>query len=304
MNSLGTEEGAKYLEQARALRPMIVAARDEVERARSLPVEMVELLKRAGMFRIAMPRNWGSPELDLLSQLRVIEELSSADGSVGWCVMIGCDSGYLSAFLDQRVAREMYSELDMVTASSFGKPAGRAERVDGGYRVAGRWRFSSGCQHSAWFFAGCLVHENGRPVTSDRGLPDTKCCFFPAGQCEIIDTWYTTGLRGTGSNDFVVNDVFVPEERTMSWRNPRVRRPGALYALPYVFAAKVVAVPLGIARGALQAFKEMARKAEGRRFVEEGRLTPAVTMAEQAHVQSAVAQATGLVGGARAYCSK
>jgi hypothetical protein len=81
-----------------------------------------------------------------------------------------------------------------------------------------------------------------------------------------------------------VNDVFVPEERTMSWRNPRVHRPGALYALPYVFAAKVAAVPLGSACGALEAFKEMARKAEGRQFVEEGRLTPAVAMAEQAHV--------------------
>ncbi|MGH8011607.1 MAG: acyl-CoA dehydrogenase family protein, partial [Candidatus Binataceae bacterium] len=254
-----------------------------------------------GMFRIAMPRAWDGPELDLLSQLRIIEELSAADGSVGWCVMIGCDSGYLSAFLDQRVAREMYPDLDLVTASSFGKPAGHAERVPGGYRVSGRWRFGSGCQHSAWLVGGCVVHENGVPRINAEGLPETRCGFFPTEQCEIIDTWRTTGLRGTGSNDFAVNDLFVPEERTMTWRNPVVHRAGILYALPSIFVAKAAAVPLGIAREALHAFKQMAVKTTARQFVEDGRLTPATAMAEQAYVQAAVGRASALIGSARSY---
>lgn len=301
MESPESEDGARYIERARALRPVIVAARDEIERGRRLPAPIVEALRRAGMFRIAMPRAWGGPELDLLTQLRLIEEISAADGSAGWCVMIGCDSGYLSAFLDQQVAREMYPGLDLVTASSFGKPAGRAERVDGGYRVSGRWRFASGCQHSAWIVGGCAVHESGKLRTNEQGLPETRCCFFPAAQCEIIDTWYTTGLRGTGSNDFAVNEVFVPEEHTMSWQKPAVRRPGALYALPYVYVAKAGGVGLGIAREALEAFRDIARKSAGRQYIEDGKLTPALTMAEQAHVQSAFAQATALIGSARAY---
>lgn len=301
MEASVSEQGPRFLEQARGLRPAVVAARDEIEQARHLPASIVEALKRAGMFRIAMPRAWGGPELDLLTQLSLIEELSAADASTGWCVMIGCDSGYFSAFLDQGLAREMYPDLDMVTASSFGKPAGRAERVEGGYRVSGRWRFSSGCHHSDWMVGGCIVYENGKPRTNAKGLPETRCCFLPATQCEIIDTWYTTGLRGTGSNDFTVNDVFVPEARTMTWQKPMVHRPGTLYALPFIYVAKAGAVPLGIAREMLNVFKQMARKTAGRQFVEDGSLTPAMTMAEQAHVQSAVAQATGLVGSARAY---
>jgi alkylation response protein AidB-like acyl-CoA dehydrogenase len=301
MDSLLNEYSARYLEQARALRPTIIAAREEIERGRRLPRSIVDALKRAGMFRIAMPREWGGPELDLLTQIRLIEELSAADGSVGWCIMIGCDSGYLSAFLDQRVAREMYPDLDMVTGSSFGKPAGRAERTRGGYRVSGRWKFSSGCQHSDWLVGGCIVHEAGGPVTDEKGLPATRCCFMPAAQCEIIDTWYTTGLRGTGSNDFAANDLFVPEERTFSWQNPQVLRSGTLYAMPTIFLAKVGGVPLGIAREALRVFSEHARKTAARQFIEDGVLTAPVTMAEQANVQSTVARATALIGSARSY---
>jgi alkylation response protein AidB-like acyl-CoA dehydrogenase len=121
---------------------------------------LVEELKRAGVFRMAMPRSWGGSELDLASQLQVIEQLSAADASVGWCVMINSDGGYFSALLDQDVAREMYRDLDAPTASSFGKPAGKAVRTDGGYRVSGRWRFSSGCQHSKWIVAECVVYDS------------------------------------------------------------------------------------------------------------------------------------------------
>jgi indole-3-acetate monooxygenase len=292
---------AGILAATEALAPSIRAARGEIEESRRLPMRLVEELKRAGTFRMAMPRSWGGPELDLLSQLRVIEELSAADASVGWCAMINSDGGYLSALIDQEAGREMYRDLDAPTASSFGKPAGKAVRTDGVYRVSGRWRFSSGCQHSKWIVGGCIVYDGDKPKLSPTGLPQTRCCFMPAEQCEIIDTWYTTGLRGSGSNDFAVTDLFVPAQRTLSWQEPKVLRPGPLYSFPLLFTAKAAAVPLGIAREALDAFAQMALTTGGRQFVEEGRLTPAVRMCEQPHIQIAFAQARAAAGAARSY---
>jgi indole-3-acetate monooxygenase len=295
------DDAAAILGAAEVLAPSIREARGEIEEGRRLPLWLVEKLKRAGAFRMAMPRCWGGPELDVLSQLRVIEELSAADASVGWCVMINCDGGYFSALLDQEVAREMYRDLDAPTASSFGKPAGKAVRTDGGFRVTGRWHFSSGCQHSKWIVAGCVVYDGDRPALGPTGLPETRSCFMPADQCEIIDTWYTTGLRGSGSNDFAATDLFVPGQRTLSWQEPRVLRPGPLYAFPMLFTAKIAAVPLGIARGALDAFAKTALTTGGRQFVDDGRLTPAVRMCEQAHIQSAFAHAQAAAGTARSY---
>ena len=295
------DDAAEILAAAEALAPSIREAHREIEEGRRLPLWLIEELKRAGAFRMAMPRSWGGPELDLLSQLRVIEELSAADASVGWCVMINCDGGYFSALIDQDVAREMYRDLDAPTASSFGKPAGKAVRTDGGYRVSGRWRFSSGCQHSKWIVGGCVVYDGDKPSLSPTGVPQTRCCFMPAEQCEIIDTWYTTGLRGSGSHDFAATDLFVPAQRTLSWQETKVLRPGPLYAFPLLFTAKAAAVPLGIARGALDAFAKTALTTAGRQFVEEGRLTPAVRMCDQPHIQIAFAQAQAAAGAARSY---
>ena len=163
MNEHGnSNEAEAILHAAIALTPMIQDCREEIERGRRLPLHLVDALKQAGVFRMPMPREWGGPELDPMSQLRIIEALSAADASVGWCVMIGCDSGYFSGFLDQQVAREMYPDLDAVTGSAL-TLTGRAVRVKGGYRVSGRWPFSSGCQHSAWLIGGCLVYDGDQP---------------------------------------------------------------------------------------------------------------------------------------------
>jgi alkylation response protein AidB-like acyl-CoA dehydrogenase len=295
------DDRAEIPAAAQALAPSIRQARGKIEEGRRLPLWLVEKLKQAGVFRMAMPRSWGGPELDLSSQLQVIEELSAADASVGWCVMINCDGGYFSALLHQDVAREMYRDLDAPTASSFGKPAGKAVRTSGGYRVSGRWHFSSGCQHSKWIVAGCVVYDGDKPALSPSGLPETRCCFMPADQCEILDTWYSTGLRGSGSNDFAATDLFVPAQHTLSWQDAQVLRPGPLYAFPLLFTAKAAAVPLGIARGALEVFAKTALTTAGRQFVDDGRLTPAVRMCEQPHIQNAFAHAQAAAGTARSY---
>ena len=134
-----------------------------------------------------------------------------ADGSVGWCAMINCDGGYITAFLDQKVGRTMYPDLQAGTAATA-TPTGHALRVAGGYRVSGRFPFASGCHHCEWVWLGCVVMADGAPVLDANGVPETRQCMVKLSQCEILDTWYTTGLRGTGSNDLLVKDVFVEAE--------------------------------------------------------------------------------------------
>ena len=252
------------LHAAIALGPQIRSASAEIERGRRLPSGIYEAMKASGIFGMAMPSAWGGPELDPLTQFRVLEALAMAEGSVGWCGMINCDSGYGSAFLDQDVARSMYPDILVATAVAA-TPTGQAVPTAGGYRVSGRFPFASGCQHSEWLWLGCVVAEDGAPRVDQHGVPETRQCFLKTSQCEVIDTWDTTGLRGTGSNDLLAKDVFVAAEHTFSFQDPYVvKRPGPLYAFPFLFIGKVGAPALGIARHALDALMTSAAEKPAR----------------------------------------
>jgi alkylation response protein AidB-like acyl-CoA dehydrogenase len=253
-------------------------------------------MKRAGVFRMTMPREWGGPEVDPLTQIRVIEALSYADGSVGWCAMINSDGGYFSAYLDPTVAREMYRDLDAPTGGSL-LFTGGAEPVDGGYRVNGRWPFVSGCKHCDWLIFSCNVIDHGQPRTMPNGTPERRFCFVPADQTEVLDTWYTTGLRGSGSHDVAIKDVFVPSGRTYSFPSA-ARRPGALYAYPLMFAYNLPGVTLGIARAAIDSFIEIAPRKQVTMSMLTGK---PVMLREEAYAQNAAARAEALVGSARDY---
>ena len=292
-------DAESILAAAKALVPLIVESREEIERERRLPLQLVDALKQAGVFRMTMPRAWGGAEIDPISQLRIVEELLAADASVGWCVMIGCDSGYLSGFLDQKVAREMYTDLDMVTACSL-IPRGRAVKVPGGYRVSGKWPFSSGCQHSAWIIGGCLVYENDQVRLRPNGMAETRQCYMPAEAVTILDTWYPTGLRGSGSHDFTVSDYFVPDERTYSYQELTFYRPGSLYRFPLNILYKFAGVPLGVARAALEALIADGEKPS--RLTTLGRPgAVARSLREEEFVQDAIGRAVAMINAAHAY---
>ena len=206
------------LHAAIALAPAIRALGDEIEQGRRIPASVVHAMKDAGIFGMPMPRAWGGPELDPLTQFRVLEALAMADGSVGWCAMINCDGGYITAFLHDDVGRAMYPDLQAGTAAAA-TPTGQALRVPGGYRVSGRFPFASGCQHCDWVWVGCVVVADGKPLEDSHGVPETRQCLVRLAQCEILDTWYTTGLRGTGSHDLLVKEVFVEAAHTFSFQD-------------------------------------------------------------------------------------
>jgi alkylation response protein AidB-like acyl-CoA dehydrogenase len=289
------------LHNAIALATSIRAAADQIETERRLPDTLVRKLEEAGIFGMAMPRSWGGPELDPLTQFRVIEALGMADGSVAWCAMINVDGGYFTAFLEQEVARAMYPDIRVGTAVTA-TPVAQAVAVKGGYRVSGTSAFVSGSHHCECVFVGCKVTKEGVSQLSEMGVPITRQCLVRLSQCEILDTWHTTGLRGTGSNDIRMTDVFVPAEHTFSFQDPNlIKRKGPLYAFPFMFFAKASAPALGVARHALDALIEIVGQKPARLNVSGNQLEPPKLMREAVFVQDAVGRAETMLASARAY---
>lgn len=277
---------------AKSLRGWLASNSNEIEKARKLTPEVVRQLVTAGMFRMNMPRTWDGPELTSMEQVLVIEELSRGDASVGWCVMIGCDSGIYSGYLDDRVARDLYPHLDMVQAG-WVYPVGRAEEIDGGYRVSGNWMFCSGSSHADLIAAGCTVYRDGEPLLNGRGTPEWRLVIAPADNWEIKDTWYTTGLRGTGSNDYTTlsSHLVVPREHTFSFFEPK--REGLLWKKADTLLRKMSGVPLGLAR----------QRIDDVRDILSGKVDPLSRQKykNQARIKTAIADAEMLLGSARSY---
>jgi Acyl-CoA dehydrogenase, N-terminal domain len=205
-----TIETQSLIEAARALVPVIQAHGEQIEQERCLPQPVVAALTQAGLFRLLIPRRYGGAEADPATFVRVVKEVSCADGATGWCVMIGGFYGLFAGCLPEPAARAIYgSDPNVVSAGAF-RPNGQAVVVDGGYCISGRWPFGSGIQHSPWLVGGCRIFDGDQPCLDARGAPVMRLMFFPAGEAEVIDTWYTAGLHGTGSHDYVVTEVFVP----------------------------------------------------------------------------------------------
>jgi alkylation response protein AidB-like acyl-CoA dehydrogenase len=250
---------ASFIDAAKAMAPQIQASAEESERTRRLPMPLVEAMARAGLFRLWIPRALGGEETDPMTLVRVIEAISQVDGATGWCLMIGSLYGLFGGCLPAAAAHEIYGRDPLVITGGAFRSAGQAIAVDGGYRVTGRWAFGSGCQHSVWIVGGCRIFDGDQPRFGADGTPAVRILFFPAADCEILDTWQSVGLRGTGSHDYAVTDLFVPAARSLSFREPPVQT-GPLYALPVIalFAAGIAAVPLGIARHAVDMLTELA----------------------------------------------
>jgi alkylation response protein AidB-like acyl-CoA dehydrogenase len=282
----------EILERVRELHPRIRSLEGEITEKRRLPADLVEDLRATGVFRMAMPASWGGPELPVLDQFEVMEALSYANGSVGWCAMIGCDAGYYSAFFEDDVARELYPSLDLITAG-LAMPACSATEVDGGYQVSGRWKFGSGVTHADRIVGGAMILDrDGAFLPGEGAMPRFRTLFLPVDQVEVIDTWQTTGLEGSGSNDYAVEDAFVPAAHAF-YPLGATHRDGPLYALPWWFIVKLAGVPLGIGRRAIDDLCEIAATKL---------VFPAMVMLrDEARTHQAVARAEAMVGSAKAY---
>jgi alkylation response protein AidB-like acyl-CoA dehydrogenase len=209
-----TSAEADIVAAAKELVPQVVAMRGECEALRRVPSPMVESLAEAGLLQMYAPRAMGGPEIRPLAAFRVIEEISRADGSIGWCTMIGTAVSNSMGWLDPQVGRAIAGEpADARLAGSI-RPQGRARRVEGGYRIEGHWDFASGVNHARWLQCPCNLWDGDKPMRTQSGASKMRSFLIPAAKATILDTWRVVGLRGTGSHDFTVADVFVPDRHS------------------------------------------------------------------------------------------
>jgi indole-3-acetate monooxygenase len=284
--------GRDLLEGARALGPEILAERAEIDRERRLPLMLVERLRAASLFRLWLPRALGGPELHPVEFLAVIETLAEADGSVAWCATNAGVLSLVAGSMSEPAAREIYGSGAVVAGSA--NPLGKAVAVEGGFRVTGRWTYASGINHADWIAANSVLHDGDMPRRTDGGAPEMRFMFFPKSAVEVIDTWDVSGLRGTGSHDYRVAGLFVPDAHTAPAFVLGPTQPGILYRVPplSLFTVALAAVTLGLARAAVNALIELAE-----------RKTPmggSGLLRDKPSAQAAVARAEGLLRAARA----
>ena len=269
------------------LLPVLRERAQEAEDAREVPAESVKSLEETGFFRLLQPARFGGHEADPVTFLTAVRLIASACGSTGWVSsVLGVHAWQLALFPPQ-AQDEVWGGDSSTRMSSSYAPTGRAEAVDGGHRLTGRWSFSSGCAHASWVLLGAIV-------PGDDGTPaDFRTFLLPASDYVIDDVWDTVGLRGTGSNDIVVDGAFVPEHRSLSFTDVfRLDCPGQqvnpapLYRIPYgsLFSYSITTPVIGMATGAYQAHVDYQRERVRASYVGQ-------KAAEDPHAQVRVAEA-------------
>lgn len=274
----------------------IRGAAAEAEAARRLPDLLVARLRDAGLLSLYVPREFGGLELPLPDALRVVEEVSRHDGSTGWTVALGVAAGVFPPLVSKRAAARVLGDGSplIAGATAFGV---RAVRVEGGYRLTGRWSFNSGARNATWFVMPVSIFDGDVPRMGANG-PETLLVFLPAPDVQIIDTWFVTGLRATDTQDCYVSDVFVADEMTGGFSMAEGLRPlrdDPLTRIPFISTIGLAQVPpvcLGIVRRAIEEFTHLA-------LTKESPFGP--RLSEQVQAQVALARAEALLRAARAH---
>ena len=286
--TVAPDQVGSFLHAARELAPRVAAAADHNDRERELLPELAAEIADRGLFRMLVPRALGGGEIDYLEHLSIIETLAEADASTAWCVNQNAVYATLSATMPEATAREIWKDPRAVVAN--GPPvSAEAVPVDGGYRLNGRWSFSTGCRHATWIAA--LTPVRDEPSTARESM---LTLLVPKSDVTLLDVWQVKGLRGTGTFGFEIKDLFVPRIRTFR-QSDGPRESGPLYVVPMtlLFASGFASGALGVARGALEAAMGMA-----------GGKTPrsdADLLRDKTAVQAQIGQGEAIWSSARAF---
>ncbi|MBS0558828.1 MAG: acyl-CoA dehydrogenase family protein [Proteobacteria bacterium] len=282
---------------ARRVAQVLVGCAAEIDRDRELPPRALDAMHEAGMFRLLLPRSVGGAELDPLTYNMAVEEIAAGDASAAWCMNQGSGCSMSAAYLPAEAARTIFGD-DPRGVIAWGQAPGQvARRAPGGWRLTGKWPFASGSRHATWLGAHIhLAAEDGTKLAGPEGKPVERTLLFPRSAAAITDVWQVMGLRGTGSDTYAVEDLFVPEAFSLSRDNPAERREqGLLYSFTsgQIYASGFAAVAMGTARAALDALIALGREK-----------TPqlATTALRDNHaVQAKVAIAVATLNAARAW---
>ncbi|WP_158929635.1 acyl-CoA dehydrogenase family protein [Acidisphaera sp. S103] len=291
------------VQAAAAMRPMLRDYHEEIEREQRLPSALVAQLHAAGFYRMVIPRALGGLQVDPLTYLRVVELLAEGAGSVGWNVCNNSIGQLVTLGLPDEGVQEVHGSSPSIIAGTAVQGGGEATPVEGGYRINGHWTFGTGCQESAWMLGSFQILDDGQPRRRPDGAPLFWRGVFPRAEANVVPgSWDVTGLRGTGSFDWKVENVFLPERRTMVHAgvpldNQWARWPGITYALPSQawVGPHHSSVITGIARAGIDALLELAveKMPRGR----TGRLC------DNPQVQDAAGRADAMLNAGRIYRS-
>lgn len=273
---------------AKALQPLVRANAAPAQQLRHVPEPVVRAMARAGLYRVAAPACFGGAEADPVTTIEAIEAISEADGSIGWTLMIGIETvGIGGSLMERDTAAQLFAADPELVMCGALNPQGRARQVEGGWQVSGQWPFASGCHHASLFWGQCVV-EGSDPTRLIEVL-------VPRDSYDIVDTWHVNGLRGTGSHDVAVQDLFVPDAMVTEVTGRQPEHDGPLYRLPPFtrLAYNKVGVATGIARAALDAFVELAEDKRPRLSTR--------ALRERPRAQLSYAEAEAALRGARAF---
>ena len=248
-----TQDSAQYLKTARNLSERVAAYADRIDQERRMPSELANELADAGFFRLLLPRSLGGAELEHPVFLRIIEVFAAVDASVAWCLNQNNVFSLSAARMQPSIAQQIWAEPRAVVTNGPPTSAVRAAPVEGGYRLTGHWNFSSGSDHATWLAALAPVMSPAQPPNASRDPEGPRTFLIPKAEVRFVDMWQVSGLRGTGSFSFQVDDLFVPEERTYD-PNAVVTTGGPLYIVPrtLLFGSGFATVALGVAAKSLE----------------------------------------------------
>ena len=243
---------AYYLDTAAELAEQVAACADQIDRDRQLPADLAGEFADKGFFRLLLPRSLGGAQLDHPDFIRILEIFANVDGSAAWCINQNNVFSTNSLRMSPEAAQDIYADLRAVVTNGPPSPSAKAVSCDGGYRLSGRWNFSSGITHATWIAALAPVVAPGQEPDAVLDRATARVMLMPKNEVEFVDFWPVHGLRGTASFSFEVDDVFVPNARTYSQADAP-REDGPLYGIPItlLFASGFSTVALGIARASL-----------------------------------------------------
>jgi indole-3-acetate monooxygenase len=286
--------GIDLVERARSLAPLIAREADEIERTRRLTQPVVAALIDNGLYRALLPKSLGGTEAPIAAFMQMLEEIAKADASTAWCLGQCSVCATVSAYMDADAAREIFGKPDGILA--WGSIGGDVQAVEGGYRATGRWEFASGVRQAKWIGAHVHILEaDGSRRRAAGGAPAVRTILFPLTSATLHDVWNVIGLKGTGTDSYTIENLFIPEKFAAARDEPDARREqGQLYRIPsmYMYALGFAAVSLGVARATLDAAIELARGKQS---------FGAKPMHENSAIQATFGRAEAQLRSARAY---
>ena len=253
---------AACLARARGLIPLLQSAADRIDAANELPEDVLDAMFDAGLFKLLLPRAFGGYELKPVEYVRCVEAIAQGDASAAWCMNQGSGCSMAAAYVSPDVAQEIWGGKRDVVAWGQG-PGAKAIRCDGGWHVSGTWSFASGSRHATWLGAMCPSFKaDGTPMVRPDGKAWERTFMFRRQQAQIDDVWQVMGLRGTGSDNYSVKNLFVDDAHSLTREyEPERQQHGLLYTFQamQLYASGFASVALGVSRAMLDAFIALAR---------------------------------------------